>query len=253
MTIADIIAEHESRPKRLTVVNRDEPEPIVRMLERMVDAPDVDVVERDPEDGGPGNLVILEDEAADEDQFAISTIEDVGNSVLMVNADLYITGTRPIEDVDTPDVLADLAGATFTVSEKQMMLMIELSRHIESLAYRHGSGRLHSGFQSVARIDDERGTRRVYEDLVNEGVDVHAYGADAAADGRTVPEGVTAHTDDADELRRSWFVVSTDCPEDRKAALLAREVGPNEWTGFWTFESTVVDHADRYLRSAYWD
>lgn len=252
MTLADIIADHESRSKRLTVANRDEPEPIVRMLERMVDAPDVEVVERDAEALGAGYLVLLEDDDADEPQLAVSTIESVGNSVLMVNSDLYITGTRPIEDVDTPEVLTGLAETTFTVSEKRKMLLIEISRHIESLAFRYGDGRLHTGFQSIGRIDDERGTRRVYEKLATETVDVHLYGSDDADEVPKLPAAISTHTADDEELRRTWFVVSSDCPDDRKAALLAREIGPNEWTGFWTFDPAVVDRVDRYLRDEYW-
>lgn len=249
MTLAEIIEDHRSSGKRLTIANRDEPEPIVRMLKRMVAASDVEIVEADPVEAVPGNIVILEGE--DEPKLAISTIEEVGNSVLMVNSDLYVTGTRPIEAVDTPDVISGLAETTFTVAEKQKMLMIEISRHVESLAHRHDSGRLHSGFQSIARIDDERGTRRVYQDLADVGVDVHAYGGDERVP--PLPDGITVHTDDGDELARSWFVVSTECPDDRKAALLATEVGPNEWTGFWTFDPLMVDRVDRYLRTEYWD
>jgi hypothetical protein len=249
VSLAEIIAEHESREQTLTVLNRDEPEPIRRMLRRMVDAPDVEVRDAEPAEDGPGNVVVLETE--DGPRVGISTIEEVANSVLMVNADLYITGTRRIEEVDTPDVLAGLAETTFTVSGKQKMLLIELSRHVESLAYRHGDGTVHSGFQRLSRLDDERGTREVYESLVERGVDAHVYGVgDPTA--ATFPAGITVHAGDGEELRRSWIVVSTDCPADRKAALLAQEAVRNEWTGFWTFEESMVDRVDRYLRERYW-
>jgi len=249
VTISDIIADLDSREKTLTVRNDDEPEPLVGMLEEMVDAPDVAVQRSDPDDVGPGNVVILEDEEGDAERLAISSIADVGNSVLMVNSDLYVTGTRSIDEVDTPNVLAGLDETTFTVSGKQQMLLIEISRHLESLAYRAGGSTLHAGFQELSRIEDERGTSAVYERLVDADVDVHVYGVpDRRPD---LPDAIDVHAYDAEELRRSWFVVNTDCPDDRKGALLAEEVGPNEWTGVWTFDSHLVDRIDAYLRETY--
>jgi len=248
VSLAEIIGEHESHRKTLTVRNQDAPEPIERMLRRMVEAPDVEVRDGDPEEE-PGNVLVLEGEHGP--KFAVSTLEDVAESVLLVNADLYITGTRSVDEVDTPEVIAGLAETTFTVADKRKMLLIEICRHVESLAHRHGSGRLHAGFQQLSRIDDERGTRQVYEDLVDVGVDAHVYGI-GPPEGNVTPDGVTVHASDDEEIRRSWFVVSTDCPRYRKAALLAREVGPNEWSGFWTFEPELVDRVDRYLRETYW-
>lgn len=249
MGLADIIADVDSGEKTLTIRNRDEPEPIVRMLRRMVDAPDVRIREDDPAEGSPGNLVILEGGEEGADRLAISAIADVGNSVLMVNSDLYVTGTRSIGEVDTPDVLAGLDETTFTVSGKQKMLMIEISRHVEALAYRSGGSTLHSGFQHLARIEDERGTKSVYERLVDAGVAVHVYGS---PDGLpSLPDELTVHADDSEEIRTSWFVVNTDCPEEFKGALLATEVGPNEWTGVWTFDPAAVDRTAAYLDEAY--
>lgn len=249
MTLADIISDIESREKTLTVLNRDEPEPIVRMLKRMVDAPDVTVRDADPnpDTGVPGNIVIAEDDG--EDQLAISTIEDIGNSVLMVNSDLYVTGTRSIDEVETPDVLVGLDETTFTVSGKQKMLLIELSRHVEALAYRAGDSTLHSGFQQISRIEDERGTKAVYERLAEADIDVHVYGD--AGSNSSLPSGLTVHTDSGAELKKSWFVVNTDCPEELKGALLATEVGPNEWTGIWSFDPDVVDRVATYLDETY--
>ncbi len=249
MTLSDVVADLDSRPKTLTVQNRDEPEPLVQMLKRMVDAPDVTVRESDPAADGPGNLVLLEDERDGEQRLAVSSIADVGDSVLMVNSDLYVTGTRSVDEVDTPDVLAGLAGTTFAVSGKRKMLLIEMSRHVEALAYRDGDSTLRAGFQHLSRVEDERGTRAVYERLVDAGVDVHVYGVP----NRTpdLPTGVSVHADDAEELRRSWFVVNADCPDGSKAALIAEEVGPNEWNGSWTFDPAEVDRVDAYLRETY--
>lgn len=248
VTLSEVIDEIGTREPTLTVVNRDEPAPIVRMLKRMIDAPDVTVREAEPPEGEPANVVILEGEA-DEQRLAVSTIEDVGNSVLMVNSDLYVTGTRSIDEVDTPDVLAGLQGTTFTVEGKQKMLLIEISRHVEALAHRSSGSTIHSGFQHLSRVDDERGTRRVYERLIETGVDVHLYGVPDAVPGLT--GDVHVHGRDDEELRHSWFVVNADCPPGRKAALVAEEVGPNEWTGVWTFDPAAVDRIAAYLAETY--
>lgn len=251
MTLSDIIDGIGRREPTLTVYNRDEPEPLVRMLRRMVDAPDVTVREAEPPEAGPANVVLLEDEAGTEPQLAVSAIQDVGESVLLVNADLYITGTRAVDEVETPDVLAGLDETTFTVDGKQKMLLIEMSRHVEALAYRAGGSTLHSGFQYLSRIDDEKGTRRVYERLAEAGVDVAVYGVpDRVPD---LPDGVVVRGGDDEELRRSWFVVNTDCPPDMKAALVAEEVAPNEWVGAWTFDPDAVDRVAAYLESHYQD
>lgn len=249
MTLSETIDEIGRREPTLTIYNRDEPEPIVRMLERMVDAPGVTVRRGEPTETGPANVVLLESEGDDGPSLAVSTIEDVGDSVLMVNSDLYVTGARPVDEVDTPDVLAGLHGTTFTVEGKQKMLLIEISRHVEALAHRSAGSAIHAGFQSLARIDDEQGTRRVYERLVESGVDVHLYGVpDAVPD---LPGAVHVHASDAEEVRCTWFVVNADCPPDLKAALVAEEVGSNEWTGTWTFDPETVDRIAAYLTETY--
>ncbi|WP_226021796.1 hypothetical protein [Halomicrobium salinisoli] len=249
MTLSEVIDEIGTREPTLTVVNRDEPESLVRMLKRMVDAPDVTVREAEPPGTGPSNLVILEGDGDGEQRLAVSPIADVGDSVLMVNSDLYVTGARSVDEVDTPDVLAGLHGTTFTVEGKQKMLLIEISRHVEALAYRSPGSAIHAGFQSLARIDDEQGTRRVYERLIESGVDVHLYGVpDAVPD---LPGEAAVHTHDAEEISRTWFVVNADCPPDTKAALVAEEVGPNEWTGVWTFDPETVDRIAAYLARTY--
>jgi len=221
----------------------------VGMLKRMVDAPDVRIREDEPAEGSPGNLVILEGAEEGTEQLAISSIADVGNSVLMVNSDLYVTGTRSIDEVETPAVLAGLDETTFTVSGKQKMLLIEISRHVEALAYRSGGSTLHTGFQHLARIEDERGTKSVYERLVDAGVAVHVYGSPDGVP--SLADELTVHADDGEEIRTSWFVVNTDCPDEFKGALLATEIGTNEWTGVWTFDPSVVDRVAAYLDETY--
>jgi hypothetical protein len=247
VTIARFIDAVSAGGKTLTVYNEDEPEPLVRMLRRMVDAPAVDVREGETAGDSVVNAVTLEDERGR--NLGISSLSDIARSVLMVNSDLYITGTRSVDRVETPEVLANLDDTTFPVSGKQKMLLIQMSRHIESLAVQHADGALHSGFQYLSRIDDERGTRRVYERLVEQDVDVNVYGVPDREP--SVSEDISVYTTPAEELSRSWFVVHTDCPDAAKAALVAEETGENEWRGCWTFDSDVTDAVTDYVENTY--
>jgi len=40
-------------------------------------------------------------------------------------------------------------------------------------------------------------------------------------------------------------------PDEFKGALLATEIGTNEWTGVWTFDPSVVDRVAAYLDETY--
>jgi hypothetical protein len=233
--------------KTVTVFNDDEPEPLVRMLTRMVDSSAVDVRAGEVSSEAPENAVVVED--GDGTELAVSSISEVAASVLLVNADLYVTGTRSIDEVDTPAVLRHLDEVPFTVTGKQKMLLIELSRYIESLGWQADQNTLHAGFQYLSRIDDERGTRRVYDRLANGDTDLHLYGLPDR-----VPElsgNTTIHTEPRDELRESWFVVNTACETDMKGALLAERTGPSQWRGCWTFDPDRVDEISTYLRDRY--
>jgi len=234
------------RQKTLTVFNDDEPEPLVRMLTRMVDSPAVDVQTGEMSAEAPDNAVVVEDEGGTE--LAVSSISEIGASVLLVNSDLYVTGTRSIDEVDTPAVLRHLDEVPFTVTGKQKMLLIELSRHVESLGWQAERNTLHAGFQYLSRINDERGTRRVHDRLADSDTDVHLYGiSDRDSE---LPEA-TVHTEPSDELRESWFVVNTDCEADMKGALLAERTGPSQWRGSWTFDADRVEEISTYLQNRY--
>jgi hypothetical protein len=247
VSIAQFIDQVGTGGKRLTVYNDDEPPPLVRLLRRVVDAPTVDVREEPVVEEEVANTVTLEDE--DGVPLGSSSLSDVARSVLMVNSDLYTTGTRPVDAVETPEVLSNLDGTTFTVSGKQKMLFIQMSRHIESLAMRHGTGSIHSGFQYLSRLEDERGTRRVYERLAGRAVDVHVYGVRDCSP--SVSERAAVHSEPADELRHTWFVVHSDCPDSEKAALVAEETGDGEWRGCWTFDSDLTDAVTDYVEHTY--
>jgi DICT domain-containing protein len=188
----------------------------------------------------------------DEQQPAIATspLQDVERSLLMVNSDLYVTGTRSLSEVHTPEVVVNLDEVTFSVAGKRKFLLIHISRHVEAMAHETAGGVLHTGFQKLSRITDERGTAEAYRQIVDRGVDVHVYGSGDW--GAPTDLDVTVHAHETGEITDSWFVVyDGDGDDDRKAALVAVETGDNEYRGFWTFETDLVDDVIAYIDRTY--
>ena len=248
MSFSTFIDRVGSRDLTLTVVNRTELDPVYSMLEDAFEHQDV-VVEEATDEDAPENEVVLYDAG---EAVAVSTLTDVRDSILTVNSDLYITGSRPLEAVDTPEVVAGLGDTTFTVEGKQKFLLIQLSREIEAMALAADDGRLHSGFQQLSRLDDERGTLQAYERLGDADIAVHVYGVPDASP--LDHPGVDCHGIDAEEIRDSWFVVFACEREDvREAALVALEREPNRWDGFWTFDPDLVAEVTEYVESTYLD
>lgn len=247
MTFAEMVDAVDSADRTLTVFNREEVDPVVGLLERVFDSEHVDVREAGTEPAGPADVVQLQDE--DGVAIAASGLSEIRDRLLLVNSDLYITGTRPLDEVESSNVVANLGETTFTVSGKSKFLLIHLSRQVEAMALETGSGVLHAGFQYLSRTRDERGTNRAYRRLVGTGIDVHVYGI---PDWQQAMAGTTVHAHETGEIPRSWFVVHDGDGDDKqKAALVAIEVGPNEYEGFWTFDADWVDDVLAYLDRTY--
>jgi len=214
----------------------------------------------DPEEVENLALLIEGDEVV-----AGSTLGELGDAVLFVNSDLYITGSRTLEDVDLPSVISGLSDTTFTLrgypeSNRQKLLLITISRFIERVAWVAGDGTLRSSFQQLSRIDDEVGTREVYESVADAGVDTHLYGVPDE-----LPRGLDAvvHGGDGRDFTHSWFVVYRppegphpvvdDAGRDLKrgieggVGLLAVEIEPRVWRGMWTFDERRVRAMNRYI------
>lgn len=253
-SFSDFVTDLDTERRKLTVLNRTEPDPVYEMLARTFaeQQDNVDIWEVETRCGKPEDAVILED---DDGVIAVSTLQDIETALLLVNSDIYVTGTRSLADVDTPDVIARM-GDTRLYAEgypsprEQKMLLIEISRYIEARAWRAGGGTLYSGFQTLSRIDDESGTREAYEALGDTDVDVHVFG---------VPDwdppdsmGVIPHGHDVPDVRESWFVVYEPPRDpDRKVALVAVQVGDNRWTAVWTHDNDRVDRVREYVVDRY--
>lgn len=235
-----------SAERSLAVVNRTSPQPVQRMLERVFENQLVDVDERELPEGE--NLVVLTD---GEQLLESSPLEAVQEAILLVNSDIYVTGSRALEESALPDVLAGLSDVQFEMrgypeSNSEKLLLIAVSRMIERSAWNHDAGKLRSSFQHLARIRDEKGTYSVYRSLAQSGVDTHVYGL---PDWKP-PAGstLTMHGGYDCDFRDSWFVVFTsedDTADD--AALLAIETDPDVWKGFWTYDAERVSEINRYI------
>lgn len=129
-----------------------------------------------------------------------------------------------------------------------------ISRYIERRAWLAGGGTLRASFQRLSRINDERGTRFVYETLAESPVTTHIYGI---PDWQPPAElSLISHGGHTPDFRESWFVVFT--PPDgggtdannaaaSPAALLAIETAPRKWRGYWTFDPSLVAEIDDYI------
>lgn len=247
MGLESFLDSEPDRRRSLAVVNRTSPRPVQRMLERLFEGQPVDVEEMELPDGE--NLVVLFDD--DGEVLASSSLESLQETILLVNSDIYVTGARELEEATVPDVLAELSGVQFRMrgypaSDSEKLLLITISRMIERVAWEHGGGKLRSSFQRLSRIEDEKGTHSVYEQLGQSNVDVHVYGAPDWIP----PEGsnLTIHGGYDPDFLDSWFVVFTSETDlEGSVALLAVETEPDIWRGFWTDEPGRVREINRYV------
>lgn len=255
MSLAEFASVDREREATITVLDRESTRPVYRLLTRLFGDDAVTVQEATTGDSAvPSDTVLLE-KTGDDVGMAVSSLGAVRDELLLVNSDIYVTGARELEAVQTPDVVAELDELPFTVTgdpehRKEKLLLIEMSRHIEAMAWQAGEGRLATGFQSLSRLERERGTRRVYARLGAEtDVDTHVYGAPDADP--SVP-GVTIHGVDDDEISRAWFVVYDSGEHaDEAAGLVAVEREPRTWEGCWTYDADRVRAVLDYLERTY--
>jgi hypothetical protein len=154
-SLASFIERGPVADRSLAVVNRTRPRPIQEMLEELFAEQHVDVEELDVPDAEADVVLLLDD---DREVIASSPLQALEEELLLVNSDLYVTGTRALEDVTMPAVLEGLAETPFRVrgypaAHSEKLPLIAISRYIERLAWEHGAGRLRSSFQRLSRLD----------------------------------------------------------------------------------------------------
>lgn len=181
----------------------------------------------------------------DGEVVATSPAESLMESLLLINSDTYITGSRALDEVVFPDVLQALHDIPFRLrgypeSNSEKLLLIVISRAIERRAIEAGAGTLRVGFQRLSRLVDESGTHRVYERLANTDLAIHAYGVGDT----TLPAelDITTHTGTSRFHRTAWFVVlEPPTPDGDRVGLYALERDENDWEGVWSVRSNCID------------
>ena len=255
MGLREFVATLGQQEATVAVVDRESKRPVYRLLVDLFDTDAVEVRDVEGENGSDlTNTTVLRKGGAHED-IAVSSLGAVRDELLLVNSDIYVTGARGLDDIDPPEVVAGLDEVPFQVSDrsrqpKAKLVLIEMSRAIEAMAWRDGTGRLDAGFQHLSRLTDERGTERVYTRLGSDtDVETRVYGV-SGGDPSLPP--VTVCAGDTRELRRSWFVAYQ--PEDRPAdgaALVAYRTDDAVWEGCWTYDPDSVAAVLDYLDGAY--
>lgn len=176
---------------------------------------------------------------------ASSSADELLQSVLLVNSDVYITGEQNLDNIEFPDILKALEGVPLRLrgypeSDSEKLLLIAASREIERIAYESGEGTLQVGFQRLSRLVEEPGTYNVYDQLCETDIDIHVYGVKDTR--QPVKLDLTVHTGTSDFYRRCWFVAFNPSSSDEQpVGLWAIEREPNCWKGFWTFQPQSVE------------
>lgn len=246
---------HRNDPRKaLLLFNRSGPAPLIDLADEAFGRQPVVVTERHHPDA-PQDLVCLVDRGT---VTATSPLSALEQSLLLVNGDYYRTGgARPTTDA-FPDVVTELEDVEFTVegypgSNKEKLLFILISRYIEYCALEHGAGTMHATFQRLSRLDDENGTREVYERLAASDVTTHVYGV--PDDPSAVDDlALEVHPGTSEVYRRSWLVVfrpPQGATDTDPVALVAVQTGENVWRGVWTSDRSGVQEAAAFIEQRF--
>jgi len=246
--LREYVGEDDEASKfSIAVVNESRPEALEGMVRKLFARQPVEITEADEDRFDDDSAVLLRDGEV----VASSSLDVLSKTLLLVNSDLYTTGTVSLEETRFPDVIAELSGTTFDVrgypeSDYEKMPLILISRHIELLSYRNG-GTHRASFQRLSRIQDERGTRNVYRRLGSSGADTHVYGVPDWTPPREF--GVKIHGGYETDHTSAWFVVHVS--DEEKAALVALETASNRWKGRWTFDADEVADIEESIKEYY--
>ena len=249
-SLTDFFGQSESSEWSVQIVNRTGPEPIKRMVEDLFGNLSSQVSETTLDEADT-DLVLLLHDGEVVGSSSLSTLKD---TLLLVNTDCYRTGSASLGNLNVPDVIRELSDTVFTLqgypdSNTEKLVLTLISRYIEQRAWNHEAGSLRTSFQSLSLLCNERATREVYQHLGQiPDLTVEVYGVPD----RDPPElpGITVHETTDDEIKQCWFVVH-QIEGESSAALLAKQTGPTEWQGFWTFNADKIRSLDRYIRRTF--
>lgn len=104
-SLRSFFADLEAPDRNLVVLNRSSPDPVFGLLTSLLDGQPVSVSDVDMPDDPDSDVVAL---VEDGEVIARSTLDDLLESVLLINSDLYKTGAIDLDDVVLPTCFAGL-------------------------------------------------------------------------------------------------------------------------------------------------
>ena len=238
MSLSARIEYVRDKEKTLVVFNPPADSTLVTDLSEYFATQNVTVTGKQTRSGEPENVAVLRRNDEVLASVPIAKLEE-----LLAGGGLRDTGVG-IDDAQYNEVLQHLKETTFTSHSKSRMVTI--SHEIEDRAMRVNEGRLYTGFQYPEKLNEQADR---YERLATTSLDVHTF----TAPGEPVDiEGLTHHSEPADEIERSWIVVFDGGGNDAyKTGLLATEEAPDQWYGFWSDDPDLVDSIWGYLDTTY--
>ena len=239
-SLHDLIERVESTGYTLTVCNPED-ESKLDMLADRLEQYGVETRAADLSTTTPTDAAVLH---RGEEPLAMSPAGELYDAV-----QFEAPASDETESAARPAVLERAHRRQYTVDNGGKLRMVRISRLVERRALDVGEGTLHAGFQRLSRVEDELGTRELYERIARTDVDVHMYGRPSRVPNR---EWYTIHAGETPELAESWFVVfDGGGREGTMGALVSEETAPEEYSGFWTYQPDLVRTVDDYLRTAY--
>ena len=245
-SLSTFVDRKDSSEWTVQLINPTGPEPIRNMAEGLFGSLNADLSETEIEGIEDDQLLVIQDGNV----VASSPLNNVENTLLMVNSDLYTTGTKSLNEISIPDAIQELSDTVFKLdgypeANTEKLVLTLVSRSIEQQAASSQTGTLRTSFQKLSRLDDEKGTRKVYEQLgqLTE-LDTHVYG---------IPDWIppsemklTVHPVRDGEIRNTWFVVYRN-ETGTSRAMLATKGGANTWRGYWTNNTAEIHAIDEYI------
>ncbi|PSQ18834.1 hypothetical protein BRD00_03545 [Halobacteriales archaeon QS_8_69_26] len=246
MSFSTFVDDVKEREKTLTVFAAND-ESTLSELRDFFEVQNIAVRRGHVEGDEPRDFVVLHQEG---DAVAVSTLRDLRQSLFLTDRP---SGFGSSFDVDeAPDVVNSLGNTTFSVDCEDRTLLTQISNYVGELAFRAGSGTVHSGIRRISALTEDPSRLALYRKVADAGVETHVYAARDA----DIPEigGVSVHVSDADEIASARFDVFDGAGDDAsKAAMVAFDQGEDSFRGFWTFEADIVDEIEAYVRETYLD
>lgn len=193
-----------------------------------------------PDGAGEGVLIIRGPDGAFQGSIGLSAFDAI------LAPEIHPPWTLAESDTAYDQIFDFLDNTLFSSYNRRQMLAT--AREIEERAWRHGAGRLNTGFQTVKAYQAQKS---VYERLTrHEQLSVQLY---VNADWENeVSDLLPVQSESADEIGEFWFIFyDGGGSELAKCGLLAEERRSKQYYGFWTYDPALVDELNSYIESHY--